>query len=124
MSFFSRLSTLAANVSAGWSPLDARQAQRDLGQYHVIDVREPHEFDGPLGHIDGAQLIPLGQLPGAVHRLDPSRRTLVVCRSGGRSARGCDVLAAAGFGEVFNLDGGMNRWSSLGLPVHDGEARP
>lgn len=81
-----------------------------LHQVQVLDVREPHEFTGPLGHIEGAVLIPLAELAARQGELDPARPVVVVCRSGARSARATLLLAQAGFGAAANLAGGMLRW--------------
>jgi sulfur dioxygenase len=83
----------------------------------VVDVREPAEFDGPLGHIDGARLIPLGELAARSGELRPDRPVVAVCRSGTRSAQAVLQLQKAGFGDVANLAGGMLRWRSERLPV-------
>ncbi len=83
----------------------------------VLDVREPHEFNGELGHIRDARLIPMGELRAHLDDLPRDRPIVVVCRSGGRSAQASLILEQAGFSQVANLDGGMIRWRSLGLPV-------
>jgi len=83
----------------------------------VLDVREPHEFNGELGHIRDARLIPMGDLRAQLDALPRDRPIVVVCRSGGRSAQASLILEGAGFPEVANLAGGMIRWRSLGLPV-------
>ena len=71
----------------------------------LIDVRQPQEVaDGTL---DGAVNIPLDHLVVRVRELDPNRRTIVFCRSGGRSTQAAEFLAAAGFDDVINLAGGM-----------------
>jgi rhodanese-related sulfurtransferase len=92
------------------------------GEAVVIDVRTPREFGGPLGHIEGALLLPLGQLEEALHHLSDVRgRTLiVVCRSGNRSTTASRILCEAGFANVMNLSGGMKAWQRAGLPaVHE-----
>ena len=76
----------------------------------IVDVREPDEFNGPLGHIAGAQLLPLGSLKERWSSLDRERPVVAVCRSGSRSARAVVMLQQAGFGQVANLAGGMLRW--------------
>ncbi len=83
----------------------------------MIDVREAAEFTGPLGHIDGARLLPLGALMAGAEALDRTRPVVAVCRSGTRSAQAALQLQKAGFAEVANLAGGMLRWNSEGLPV-------
>jgi sulfur dioxygenase len=80
----------------------------------VIDVREPIEFNGPLGHIDGAELVPLAQVGGRLDDWDKVQPIVVVCRSGARSAQACKVLVDAGFRDVSNLDGGMVALRSSG----------
>ncbi|MFT7626356.1 MAG: sulfur dioxygenase [Myxococcota bacterium] len=77
----------------------------------VIDVRGADEFNGELGHIADAQLIPLDTLEQSLPDLDRQRPLLVVCRSGKRSARAAARLADHGFAAVFNLDGGMQAWN-------------
>jgi rhodanese-related sulfurtransferase len=70
-----------------------------------IDVREPGEV--AEGTLPGAINIPLGELPGRLHELDPTRRVVLLCRSGARSARAAEMLTADGFGDVVNLTGGV-----------------
>jgi adenylyltransferase/sulfurtransferase len=75
----------------------------------LIDVREPHEWD--IAHIPGARLIPLGTLSDALNTLDPARELVVHCKGGSRSARAVRQLRDAGFTRVWNLAGGIGRWS-------------
>jgi rhodanese-related sulfurtransferase len=72
-----------------------------------IDVREPAEFDGPLGHLPGAELVPLGNLPAAAASWSPAGPLLLICRSGARSLKAARLLAAQGFRQLYNLEGGM-----------------
>jgi rhodanese-related sulfurtransferase len=90
-------------------------AHRDRVQ--VVDVREPDEFTGELGHIEDAVLIPLGQLAIELERIDPAQPIVTVCRSGGRSAQAFVLLKRAGYERVANLTGGMIHWHEFGLPV-------
>ena len=80
----------------------------------VLDVRTEEEFYGPLGHIEGAILIPIHDLEGRVGELNSvkNEKIYVVCRTGGRSDRGKDFLNSNGFTAV-NIDGGMVAWESL-----------
>ncbi len=100
-----------------WTDLPPKAAAERLQAFQIVDVRRPAEFTGELGHLPGARLVPLDRLPAQIAELDPGRPTLVVCRSGGRSARAASMLAAAGFSEVYNLDGGMLAWNAEGRPV-------
>jgi adenylyltransferase/sulfurtransferase len=76
---------------------------------HLIDVREPHELE--ISHIEGADLIPLGQLAARLSELDSAEEIVLFCKAGTRSARALEVLASAGFRRVKNLKGGINAWA-------------
>ncbi len=82
----------------------------------LIDVREPEEFTGELGHIPGSRLIPLGVLEDSIEviREYEGREIIMVCRSGNRSGRAVKTLLENGISNVFNLAGGMKRWNKLG----------
>lgn len=94
--------------------MDPKSAFAAKEEAHIIDVREAFEWNA--GHIEGAQHIPMGEIP---ERLDdiPDRVALVaVCRSGGRSEQVTRFLRDKGF-EIENLDGGMKAWAKAGLPI-------
>ena len=80
------------------------------GVVQVLDVREPAEYHGPLGHIPNALSLPLGGLNDSLNQLDRARPVVAVCRSGSRSARAVAMLQQVGFTQVANLAGGMLRW--------------
>ena len=80
------------------------------GEVQIVDVREPEEFDGALGHVPGAKLIPLGELAKRTAELTQDRPIVTICRAGGRSAQAAIMLQQAGFKQVANLSGGMLRW--------------
>ncbi len=117
----------AADAAPAWAPLaytyagfwevPATWVEEHLAAVQIVDVREPEEFTGALGHIAGARLLPLGELAGAVGELDRERPVVTVCRAGGRSAQATLVLQKAGFGKVANLAGGMLQWHAQGLAV-------
>lgn len=89
----------------------------------LLDVRETEECQH--GHIDGSLQIPRGVLesfadPAGPHHpeaLDPSRRVIVVCRSGARAALAAVTLQTMGYVDVAVLDGGLVAWRDAGLPV-------
>jgi rhodanese-related sulfurtransferase len=83
----------------------------------VIDVREPHEFVGELGHLPGALLVPIGTLPASAREWRKDEPVLMVCRSGARSARAAEILVEEGFESVLNLEGGMIAVNAKKLPV-------
>jgi adenylyltransferase/sulfurtransferase len=86
------------------------KAMLDRGDSFVlVDVREPHEYK--IASIPAARLIPLGELPKRLNELDPNADIVVHCKSGMRSAKGCDVLRQAGFKQVRNMKGGILAWS-------------
>ena len=89
-------------------------------ELQVIDVREPSEFVGGLGHIRGARLLPLAELAARSAEIDPDRPVVTVCRSGARSAQATVLLQKSGFSQVANLAGGMLRWRAEGLPFEQG----
>lgn len=80
----------------------------------VIDVREPHEFEA--GHVPGAINIPLGELSARIGELDRSAPVFIICQSGGRSARGAELLMQAGF-DAVSVAGGTGQWINEGRPV-------
>jgi rhodanese-related sulfurtransferase len=92
-------------------------ALRDGGAF-VLDVREPSEW--VTGHIHGATLVPLGQLPNRLSEVPRERMVVVVCHSGNRSAQARDLLLAAGYPSVTSISGGMTAWLAAGLPVDTG----
>jgi glyoxylase-like metal-dependent hydrolase (beta-lactamase superfamily II)/rhodanese-related sulfurtransferase len=107
---------------AGVWEIDPHGLEELPGPVQVLDVREAAEFTGPLGHIEGAVLIPLGELAGRLDELQRDRPIVAVCRAGSRSAQATAILQQAGFAEVANLNGGMLRWRSEGYPVEGGSA--
>jgi glyoxylase-like metal-dependent hydrolase (beta-lactamase superfamily II)/rhodanese-related sulfurtransferase len=115
-----------------WAPLTCNFAgiwevqpswlEDHVDMVQVLDVREPDEYAGPLGHIRGAKLIPLGELAGRTGELSKDRPVVAVCRAGGRSAQATLILQQAGFEKVANLPGGMLRWRGEGGPVEGGKS--
>ena len=94
--------------------------EEHLRDVQIIDVREPDEFNGPLGHIPGARLIPLGTLAERAGTLERQKPVVLVCRSGARSAQATLILGKAGFDKVANLSGGMLRWRTQRFQVEGG----
>jgi adenylyltransferase/sulfurtransferase len=85
---------------------------RERGEdFLLLDVREPREWEA--ARIEGARLLPLGELEGRLRELAEwrDRRVVVHCHHGGRSARACEILLESGFREVANLAGGIEAWS-------------
>lgn len=90
---------------------------RDQGAF-ILDVRQPEEWQE--GHIPGATLIPLGELPGRLDEVPKDKPVVVYCRSGNRSQEGRDILQQAGYGQVTSMAGGIRAWLAAGMPVVSG----
>jgi len=80
----------------------------------LLDVRTATEFDGPLGHIAGAVLLPVQELEQRIDELNEhkEKEIIVICRSGNRSQTGTHILISHGFNAV-NMLGGMKAWNDL-----------
>jgi rhodanese-related sulfurtransferase len=85
----------------------------------VVDVRERSEYVD--GHVPGAVLIPMGQLPNRVTELEPGSRVYLVCASGNRSAAMTDLLSRRGF-DAYSVAGGTSGWARSGRAVVTGTA--
>lgn len=86
----------------------------------VIDVREPDEY--VAGHVPGAKLIPMGQLPVRLREVAKDQPVYVVCASGGRSAAMTSFLRNAGY-DAYSVAGGTGGWARAGRPVVRGRER-
>jgi glyoxylase-like metal-dependent hydrolase (beta-lactamase superfamily II)/rhodanese-related sulfurtransferase len=96
-------------VSPSWAATHANDLR-------IIDVREHIEFCGPLGHIEGAELVPLSQLEMASATWNRNDSLVVVCAYGTRSGKATALLEERGFGRVASLHGGMARWAEEERP--------
>ncbi len=77
----------------------------------LIDVRQPDEH--AFAKIEGAKLIPLGDIMRRMDEIDESKETVIHCKAGGRSAKAIEFLQKAGFkGKLSNLKGGITAWSN------------
>ena len=88
------------------------KARLDAGDdIQLIDVRQPDEH--AFAKIEGARLIPLGEIVARKDEIDESRETVIHCKMGGRSAQAIDILEKMGFkGRLSNLTGGITAWSN------------
>ncbi len=105
MDYFKPVSTWTAQKVREF--IDSRKHD----EYNLVDVRQPWEYEN--GHLPGAKLIPVGQLPEKVSELDPAKTTIVYCAAGVRSRAGASILERAGFREVHSMTGGFNAWQGL-----------
>ena len=85
----------------------------------LLDVREPHELQ--ISRLEGATLIPYGQLAARLTELNSAEELVVFCKSGNRSAYALELLASAGFRKIKHLEGGINAWAEAvdpSLPIY------
>lgn len=106
--------------------VDETAQELEGGDALLVDIREPGER-AENGSIAGAVEAPRGMLDfwadptSAYHRdeFDPSRRIILHCASGGRSALAADTLQDLGYERVAHMDGGFKAWKEAGKPVQD-----
>jgi len=105
---------------AGIWEIQPHWVEEHLDDVTIVDVREPSEYTGPLGHIPGARLIPLSELAERADEIPDDKPVVTVCRAGGRSAQATVMLKKAGREKVANLSGGMLRWRAARLLLEGG----
>ena len=89
------------------------EVYENRASFLIVDVREFYEFDA--GHIEGAEHIPLRQLPTKHEGLAKDRPVVFACQIGQRSGLAADFLRERGW-DAHNLEGGMEAWAAAGLP--------
>jgi sulfur-carrier protein adenylyltransferase/sulfurtransferase len=93
----------------GISPHELRRRMDAGERFELIDVREPFEYE--IAQIEGAKLIPLGEIAERLDELEREQPIIVHCHSGMRSAQAVRLLQQRGFAKVYNLEGGIDAWS-------------
>ena len=88
---------------------------QDKPEMVILDVRTQAEYDE--GHIEGAVLIPVQELPERLDELDTGDEFLVYCRTGNRSGTAIEVMSEAGFSKIYHMNEGITIWISEGYPV-------
>ena len=104
----------ALNLSVNVDPNTVEEL-RHRDDVVVIDVREDYEYND--GHIPGARLVPLGQVPNRLDEIPKDKTVIAVCRSGNRSSQATNFLRQQGFDNVHNMTGGMNAWAQAGYEI-------
>ena len=101
----------------GFKEVDAAglETLKTSGSYVLIDVRTDAEVS--RGMIDDAMHLPLHLLPIKAQDIPQDKPVVFYCQSGGRSAQACAFLATKGFGNVYNLQGGIMSWIRSGKPL-------
>ena len=102
---------------AGLLEIDPQWVAENLGQVHILDVRQPEELVDKLGCIATAQCVPLNELKDRLAEVPKDKPVIPVCHAGMRSGQATVILRDAGFPRVANLHGGMLLWQQMGLPV-------
>jgi adenylyltransferase/sulfurtransferase len=92
------------------APRDLAERMRRGDAIDLIDVREPYEWR--IARIDSARLIPLGQFERAAAEIPADRDVVLYCHHGSRSRAAAQFLVERGFRRVWNLTGGIDRWSA------------
>jgi rhodanese-related sulfurtransferase len=92
------------------TPEDVKDKLDAGEQFTLVDVREPWEFE--TAHIDGAKLMPMGDVPARAHQeLDPEDHIVVICHHGVRSMNVTAWLRQQGFEKAQTMRGGIDAWS-------------
>lgn len=117
---------LVAEAKTGIENLDPDAVEKELqaGEAVLVDVRDAPELQ-ENGRIPGSVHVPRGMLefradttsPYHLEPLDPSKRVILHCASGGRSALAARTLQEMGYERVAHLDGGINAWKEAGKPL-------
>ncbi len=122
--FLSCLITLSPGSSAAESvikvsPVKANELIKNGAVDLILDVRTLEEYEGDLGRIKGAKLLPIANLEAGTKAIETfkNKTVLVYCHSGGRSNRAQEILRKLGFANVIDLSGGIVGWNKAGLPV-------
>jgi sulfur dioxygenase len=102
--------------------IPVEEVKRELDEGHslfLLDVRDPDELTGELGHIRGVTNIPVTALAHRLAELDShrSRKIVTICKAGGRAHTAAQILMQAGFPKVHVMMGGMTGWKQAGLPT-------
>jgi glyoxylase-like metal-dependent hydrolase (beta-lactamase superfamily II) len=104
-----------AQVASRLTPVDFEERRKDVDDIQLVDVRNPGEH--ALGALPDSVSIPVGQLPGRLAELDPTRPTVVYCAGGYRSSVAASLLRASGFDDVSDIVGGYGAWTEVVQPA-------
>jgi rhodanese-related sulfurtransferase len=98
----------AKRESLNIAPVQLKSMLDSKSRFRLIDVRQPSEF--AVGHIAGAELLPLSDIQQGKYNLDKSDTIILYCRSGRRSGIAARILKDSGYEYVRNLEGGILKW--------------
>ena len=117
---FLRLVAAAKRLIRETTPEEVHRRQQAGEHFHLIDVREDHEWQA--GHARGAVHLGKGLIERDIERTIPDRDAPIVlyCGGGYRSALAAQALGQMGYTNVLSMDGGWRRWTELGYPIEQG----
>ena len=92
------------------TPEEVSEKIKNGEKFKFIDVREPLEYE--LSRVEEAELLPMSRAAEWIGSLEPEDEIVVMCHHGVRSANVCMYLANNGFEKVYNLEGGIDFWST------------
>jgi rhodanese-related sulfurtransferase len=111
---------MAMNMDYEITPEEVKSKLDHGEKFTLLDVREPWEFE--TAHMDGAKLLPMGDIPSRAHQeLDPEDHIVVVCHHGVRSMNVTAWLRQQGFEKAQSMRGGIDAWSRVvdgNVPVY------
>lgn len=120
------------DIPSGFKTVTVEEAREmiEKDDVFILDVRTPAEFNS--SHIEGATLIPVTNSGGSnlssdqllearINEVPRDKKILVYCRTGHRSTTASNILVAAGYSDVYNMQGGITAWTGAGYPVVSSE---
>lgn len=113
------------NTGSDLSPTAFSEKMKELPGGIILDVRTPEEFES--GHLQNAVNADWNGdgFEAEISKLDKAKPVFVYCLSGARSASAANRMRTEGFKEVYQMDGGIIKWNTEGLPMATGEnAKP
>jgi rhodanese-related sulfurtransferase len=115
-------------IPAGFETVSVEEAREmiEKDEVFILDVRTPAEFNS--SHLEGATLIPVTNSGGSnlspdqllearINEVPQDKKILVYCRTGHTSVSASNILVAASYSDVYNMEGGITAWTGAGYPV-------
>ncbi len=112
--------TFVAEIKNGVPEVSVKQVRQNLGKVRLVDVRSAEEFNGELGHIPGAELVPQGEaLEKFLQVGDRLEQLVFICRTGRRSEEATRFSLQLGYRHTANMVGGMTEWNNDKGNIYD-----
>ena len=110
-----KVSQVQSSVFKSYPPAQVMELIKQRQDLFIIDVRSPEELS--VGSISNSQLIPFTELAQGRMSLPTGKPLLLICAVGGRSYAVGQYFSGKGYGEIYNLAGGISAWKAAGLPM-------